>query len=285
MTEPAPSAPAPVTRCPNCGAAVTERFCARCGQERKTLRVAFHRLAGEAIAESLSLDSKLARTLGTLVFRPGVATRTYLAGRRASQTSPVKLYLLLSFLYFFAGALGPSAVQFAVGANEDGQEGAPLVMSDEELRDLRESGGVGARLADRFERVVRLPPDEARERLKAQFAEKAPVAMFFLVPVLALLLRLFYRRSGLYFAEHAVLALHVHAVAFLFLVPGAVSGSSVASNVGWLASGLHGVAAMHGVYGRRWLATLARAALVGLLYAISLGLALLGALMAALLTL
>jgi hypothetical protein len=264
---------------------VTERFCGRCGQERKTLRVAFHRLAGEAIAESLTLDSKLARTLATLLVRPGEATRAYLAGRRASQTSPVKLYLLLSFLYFFAGALAPSRVEVVAGASERDEDGAPLVMSDDELRALREHGGVGARLADRLERVVRLPPDEARQRLQAQFAEKAPVAMFFLVPVLAVLLRLFYRRSGLYLAEHAVLALHIHAVAFLFLVPGVLSGSSAASNAGWLASGLHGVAAMRGVYGRRWLPTLARAAAVGLLYAISLGLALVGALMAALLTL
>lgn len=271
--------------CANCGAAVPERFCGRCGQERKTLRVAFHRLVGEALAESFSFDSRIARTLATVVLRPGAATLSYLAGRRASQTSPIKLYLLLSFLYFFTGALAPSGVEITAGAPQEQQEGAPLSMSDEELRELRGSGAFGSRLADRLERVLRLPPDEARRRMNAQFAENAPVAMFFLVPGLAVLLRLFYRRSGLYLAEHAVLALHVHAVAFLFLVPGALSGSSAATNAGWFASGLHAIAAMRRVYGRSWLATLARAAAVGLLYSMSLGLAVLVALMAALLML
>jgi hypothetical protein len=265
--------------CANCGAPVPERFCGRCGQERKTLRVAFHRLVGEGIAESFSLDSKIARTLGALVLAPGEATRRYLAGKRASQTSPIKLYLLLSFLYFFASAVGPSRVEVGTG---DAQ-GAPMQVSGDDLGALREMGGVGGRLADRLEALERLPPEEVRRRVNAGISQNAPTAMFFLVPLLALLLRLFFLRSGLFFAEHAVFALHLHALAFLLLIPGTILGSPRATNAGWLAAGLHGVAAMRRVYGRGWAGTVARAFAIGFVYAFCLVVALLVALLAAIL--
>ncbi|HET7754174.1 MAG TPA: DUF3667 domain-containing protein [Anaeromyxobacteraceae bacterium] len=277
---PLTSESAPPT-CPNCGAPVPDRFCGRCGQERRSLRVAFRHVVGETLAESLSFDSRIARTLGALVLRPGEATRAYLAGKRASQTSPVKLYLALSFLYFFIGAVAPSGgIDVRSGDAQDGGEAAsasersaPVTVPDEGLGELRGMGGIGARLAHGLEALSKLPQEEVRRKVNAGFAENAPKAMFFLVPVLALLLRAFYRRSKLYLAEHGILALHMHAVAFLFLIPGAVAGSSGARTVGMVAAGLHGTAAMHRVYGYGWPGTLARTAGVGLLYLVALGVA------------
>lgn len=256
-----------------------DRFCGRCGQERKTLRVAFHRIVGEGIAESLSLDSRISRTLAMLVLRPGQATRAYLDGKRASQTSPIKVYLLLSFLFFFIGAFRPGGgLEFKM---EDGTAEDPAIVSSEGLRELREAGGLGARVADRVEAISALPAGEVRRAVNAGFTENVPKAMFFLVPLLALLLRLFYLRSGYYFAEHVVLALHAHAVAFLFLLPGAISGWSGLTSAGLVAAGAHTASAMHRVYGRGWPGTLARAAVIAWLYLMALGVVLVAVVVAA----
>jgi hypothetical protein len=45
-----------------------------------------------------------------------------------------------------------------------------------------------------------------------------PKALIFLLPIFALLLKLFWRKR--YYAEHLVLALHYHAFALVVLAPG-----------------------------------------------------------------
>jgi hypothetical protein len=274
------SAPA----CANCGAPVPDRFCGACGQERRSLHVPFHHLAGEAAGELFSLDARLPRTLAPLFLRPGAVTKAYLEGKRARFTSPVKLYLALSFLFFVVVALAPERGGLDVraggaggvtGAEADGP-------SAEDLRGVR-ALPLGDRLSGRLEAIAREPHAEVRRRFAAAFAENAPKAMFVLVPVAALLLRLLYLRAGFYLSEHLVFALHEHAVAFALLLPGAALGSPRLEAGAVALSGVHALLAMRRVYGKRWPGTLARAAALAFLYLLALGLALAAAALAALL--
>jgi hypothetical protein len=274
-----PLAPAPVEPCPNCGAPVADRFCGACGQERKALRMPFRALVGELAGEVFSADSKIARTLGPLLVRPGAVTRAYLDGRRARYTSPVKLYLLTSFVFFLAQALGPDRGSAHAGA----EDRDPVAISSDGLRELRAMGPAAARIADRIEDLSRQRPEEVRRRVGAALSENVPKAMFFLVPVLAVLLRLVYPRSGVYLAEHAVLALHEHVVAFVFLLPAVALGSSALQTAGLAATGLHLAIAMRRVYARPWTGTVVRAAVVAVLYLVGLALALAAATLAAVL--
>jgi hypothetical protein len=270
-------------RCANCGAEVPGRFCARCGQERsRSLRIPFHRLVAEVAGELLSVDSRIGRTLAPLFLRPGSMTRAWLDGRRASHTSPVKLYLVFSFLFFLAGALHPGAGGGG-GAGAPGDSGAEAQIDDESLAELRGSGAIGARIAGRLEELREVPPAELRLRVGTALHEHVPKAMFVIVPALALFLRLVYLRAGIYLAEHLVLALHAHAVAFALALPGALAGSARAQSWGFLLAAAHGVVALRGAYGGTWRGTLWRAAVAGGLYLVALGLALAVAALAALL--
>ena len=58
---------------------------------------------------------------------------------------------------------------------------------------------------------------EAPQTFVDQSIENAPIAMFLLLPVYALLLKLLFLGSGKYFVEHVVYALHLHTFAFLLL--------------------------------------------------------------------
>jgi hypothetical protein len=92
-------------RCTNCGAAATGAYCARCGQ-----RVAphIHSVWGfirEATESLTHADSRLWRTLSTLLVKPGRLTREFLDGRRASYLPPFRLYLVLSLLFFVLASL------------------------------------------------------------------------------------------------------------------------------------------------------------------------------------
>ncbi|WP_244506286.1 DUF3667 domain-containing protein [Microbulbifer marinus] len=61
----------------------------------------FSSIVGDFFDTLLALDSRLTRTLGPLVSRPGYLTAEYLAGRRVRYVSPVRLFIFLCLTTFF----------------------------------------------------------------------------------------------------------------------------------------------------------------------------------------
>ena len=85
--------------CPNCGRALAGPYCSQCGQKAHL----HHRLRdvlGE-MAEAVShFDGRLFRTLPLLLFRPGVLSADWKAGRRARYVAPTHIFLFCVFLLF-----------------------------------------------------------------------------------------------------------------------------------------------------------------------------------------
>lgn len=92
--------------CKNCGAPLQDEFffCPRCGQRDIELERPLSELLGEAVRETLDVDGRAARTLWTLIRRPGVLTSEFLAGRRRRYSPPFRLYLVISVLFFIVAA-------------------------------------------------------------------------------------------------------------------------------------------------------------------------------------
>ena len=88
--------------CRNCGAIVTGRYCARCGQLASNFHRPFFSLITSSLADTFALDSRLWRTVPMLLFRPGRVTRNYLDGKRSRYVPPFRLFLLASVLFFLA---------------------------------------------------------------------------------------------------------------------------------------------------------------------------------------
>ena len=57
-------------------------------------------VVGEWFEDLGSLDSRLWRTLSALLFRPGLLSAEFNAGRRAAYLPPFRLYLIVSFIMF-----------------------------------------------------------------------------------------------------------------------------------------------------------------------------------------
>ena len=85
--------------CLNCGTALIDAHCHRCGQAGHV-----HRTAGAFFHDVLHgvfhFEGKAWRTLPMLVFHPGALTRRYVAGERARFVSPIALFLFSVFLMF-----------------------------------------------------------------------------------------------------------------------------------------------------------------------------------------
>lgn len=75
------------------------------------------------VAEYLNLDNRFLRTVYQLLIKPGYLTTQWIAGRRASHTAPVRLYLIVSLLYFSVLAFTETTSFFNI-MNFDPQTGS-----------------------------------------------------------------------------------------------------------------------------------------------------------------
>lgn len=86
--------------CLNCGFAVEERYCSRCGQENTETRESVGHLIAHFFSDITHYDSKFITSLKDLVFKPGFLTREYNAGRRMSYLNPIRMYVFISAIFF-----------------------------------------------------------------------------------------------------------------------------------------------------------------------------------------
>jgi len=228
-----PEASAP--RCENCGASVPGRYCGTCGQRLEApVHSVWHftRLATEDLTHA---DSRLWYTLAALLFRPGRLTRDFLNGRRARYLPPVRLYLVLSVVFFLVA--GAVQSKFAVVEFDDKPGGgkAAVVEKLDELPALKpKAAETPEQLADRvcgdanyngpwagtlqplFKKACRKSIAD-NGHLQEAFMHNMPRAMFIFLPLIAGFMMLMYWRPRHYYVEHLLLFVHNHAVAFLVL--------------------------------------------------------------------
>lgn len=86
--------------CLSCGNDTIGVFCANCGQKNDDLRRSLFLLARDFIEDTFAFDSRMWRTLGLLAVAPGIVPSQYAHGRRSRHTPPVRLFLVVSFLFF-----------------------------------------------------------------------------------------------------------------------------------------------------------------------------------------
>ena len=97
-------AAAPGERCVSCGAPLGTPYCPRCGEQRASDRHYSLLHFGEEVLEAfVHADGRLARTLRTLVTRPGELTVAYMAGRRRLYLAPLQLFLIVNVVFLLAG--------------------------------------------------------------------------------------------------------------------------------------------------------------------------------------
>lgn len=219
--------PVRVRRCPNCGEPVSGNFCANCGQRNTTRLVSIRRMAMEALEDQFSVNATLPRTLHGLLFRPGFLTREYLAGRIARYIPPFRLFLVTSLLFFALFPVLTSVGQFAEDAVERGAREADAARTKDNQNVKNVNFGIDTTRLPNWLRPITRPVIRQEDRLNrmetrqvgrellAGLARNVPRAVFLLLPIFALILKLLYLRQKRLYVGHFVFALHVHAFAFL----------------------------------------------------------------------
>ncbi len=86
--------------CSNCNVTLTGPFCHICGQKDDDLDRPIWTLLREILDDTFSTDSRLLKTLFLLVLVPGGLTRAFRMGRRARFVPPLRLYFVVSIMFF-----------------------------------------------------------------------------------------------------------------------------------------------------------------------------------------
>ena len=97
----------PPTHCENCGAQLHGHYCAICGQAAVDYHRSFRHVIIDVLDSFLNWDSKFVRSIGLLLWRPGWLTNQFLEGRRVRFVHPLRLYLLVSIVFFLCARLIP----------------------------------------------------------------------------------------------------------------------------------------------------------------------------------
>ncbi len=259
--------------CLDCGSTVAGRFCAECGQSRDVHVRSVGELLHDVTHTLTHTDSRLWRTLRTLLLQPGQLSRAWCAGQHARFIPPFRLYLVVSALFFALMAVlpEPAAERGPALAFNDGPGcEIPATLQLPGLPDAAE------RLRQTCEQAQR---DGGRQFL-ARLRADAPTLLFCLVPFAALFASLLYWRPRRRYVEHLVFGLHGQTVLFLVLglglamealshtlaVPaalGTVFSLGLASALAWYL-----YAAMRSFYGQSRRRTLAKLAAMATVHAV-----------------
>ncbi len=259
--------------CLNCGAALTGPYCATCGQKRRHSDLTLREFLHETTQELTQLDGKVPHTLKTLFLEPGRLTMDFLVGRRARWLLPLRLYLICSVAYFLSDALAERITHRSERALA-----AVTVTNADGSRSLTPEGrmqleaGLPARVFG-LERMEHAIANNAQFNTAIDSAY--PKAMFLLVPLFALLTHIVWRRKQPRYPAHLYLALHLHAawfgaVALVTLATAFTSSSNLLMISGYVILAYvvwYGMVGLRRVFGDTWLRTIAKAVVIGIVYA------------------
>jgi len=197
------------TACYNCATPLRGQFCSECGQKAGPLDPTVHDFLHDFSHEMLHVDGRIFRSVWKLLSAPGFLTREQFEGRRAKWVSPIRLYLIFSIAYFAAASL---AATRTVVVEPDDDPGTTAFLQ-----------GLGFSSAT----ALKLAVEDARTHW-------GPRAMFVLVPVMAWLIGLTWRRRGRHYPQQLYCALHVHAAWFAMAAAVALLQAVVPRRIGEL---------------------------------------------------
>ncbi|HET7664480.1 MAG TPA: DUF3667 domain-containing protein [Rhodanobacteraceae bacterium] len=280
-TDPVPEAaapavpPSPQAHCANCGEPLYGKFCYACGQPIHGLVRHFSSVMSDVVDSVFNIDERLFRTLLPLYLRPGRLTLEYFVGRRARYVTPFRLVFFLAIVAFFSIQItvrssfdrGNTNIRIVapsgIGITKDGQapkaDGnavSPETQArwDREIKALHVAwlpGVINDWIHDSVTHarahIERLRhgteaqrTDEARQLIIGMFSV-APTVLFVLLPIFALMLKVFFIFKRRLYMEHLIVAMHSHAflmLSILALVVVGVARAWLVPLAGWLGTPL-----------------------------------------------
>jgi len=238
--------------CLNCNTHIGKaNYCPNCGQLNSDKRQTFKQLVTDFLGEYFTFDSRFFATFIPLVMKPGQLTNDYNKGKRASYILPLRLYMFTTFLFFLIITIQSKISSSGIETQKNEMIAAkdsfnvildkyPFEMQDRFKNEIDSTFNFKLKATNTRVIITGTPSDSLEPGFKKYLAEKLidignlgkdgwrtfwqellnqiPKIMFILLPVFALLLKLFYIRRKILYINHLIFSLHVHTVIFIYLL-------------------------------------------------------------------
>ena len=131
-----------LTHCLNCNEELRGEYCYKCGQKGTEIDVPLGEVIQEFLRDELKIDARLGHTITPLLFKPGLLTADYIAGRRVRYVPPLRMYVFISLVMFFLLAIGSRHVDMEkiITAAEQEADSTRASATDSVSQALREAG-------------------------------------------------------------------------------------------------------------------------------------------------
>lgn len=231
-------------------------YCANCGQENTDNNVGVGFLLKEFTSNFFSFDSRFGRTLKPFLFSPGKITNAFIEGKRVLYANPIRWYLVISIFhfFFFIRAVDPGDSDEKGGAIVINSDSVELTRAEfdslfylpDSLIEKDNNWPISSHtftLVNELNKNEELSSDEIMDSLRLDdlpfvrrfvigkvirlnreteasmidyMLQQLPAIMFFILPIYAFILKIFYWRKGLYI-KHLIHSLHIHSFVFFIL--------------------------------------------------------------------
>jgi hypothetical protein len=253
-------------------------FCPHCGQESRVRAPRLMDFVQQFGGAYFSTEGALWRTLKLLLFKPGELTVRYLAGQRKHYVLPLRMYLTVSLLALII-LRTVAGLSINLGS---GFEGLDLRKGGYSIIQFGDGTGTGMKdgkffctnmpqwFCTRLQRRLDVDPQGLKREaqgLSERFVSNLGAAMFVMVPLFALWLKLLYWNRRLRYTEHLVFALHLHTFWFIALLV-TLPDEPITGFVALCAVPVYGFMALKRVYGGGFWWRLSRVSVISMLYAV-----------------
>ena len=268
--------------CQNCETQYKGNYCPECGQSATEFNKPIKFLFVDIVGNIFAFDTRFWKTIVSLIFKPGTLTANYVQGQRARYMPPFRLYIFTSFFVFLLLSI---YVNKEVEIDEDSWTEISSTLK-KKLKDeaavLNSSESQNLKNEDEKEKVIEtvLKVIDNPSAYLNRYIKYVSWSMFLLMPIYGFYLWLFFFRSKRYYYSHLIFALNQHSFVFLFFV-GLIFLQLLWPNrsiypelyLGYIVP-VYLYLGIRKFYKKGWFASLFRLVLIGVLYNLTLFIAL-----------
>lgn len=187
-------------QCATCGEPLADKYCHHCGEKRYLRHeLALKHYSHEIIYQITHLDAKIFKTLQLLVIKPGQLTEEYLLGRKKKFIRPIRLYLVLSMIYFFSFSFFDKAA----------------LLDIRHLLKFDFSGLLLPALQAKQQAIGALSDELFYRSINQQLNNKISLLLFPAIFFYAMVFKIVFVAKKRYYVEHLVFCLHLMSFSFL----------------------------------------------------------------------
>ena len=134
-----------LTHCLNCNEELKGEYCYKCGQKGTEIDVPIGEVIQEFLRDELKIDARLGHTIIPLLFKPGLLTADYIAGRRVRYVPPLRMYVFISLVMFFLLALSSRRLDLGkmITTAGSGADSTGAVSPGDSVSQVLKEAGIG----------------------------------------------------------------------------------------------------------------------------------------------